>query len=848
MLSNAVSVSDPDNLTLASATVSITTGKFTGDGDVLSALTLGTAITASYNTATETLTLTGSDTLAHYQSVLDSVTFNSTSLNPTDFGSVTSHQVTWVLNDGSVSSSLSTAATTTVSLTSVNNPPTLAGTANATFTEKGAAVTLSSNVTVSDPDNRDLAGATVALTGGTFANDGDVLAAVATGNITVSYNSTSETLLLSGSDTLAHYQSVLDSITFNSTSLNPTEYGSDPTRTVTWVLNDGSGSNNLSTTQTTTVSITAVNNPPTFSNVATGAQFTQGHGAVVLSSAASVSDPDNLKLVGATVSITTGSFAGDGDVLAASTAGTSITASYNSTSEMLVLSGSDTLAHYQSVLDTVSFNSTSLNPTDFGAATSHQVTWVLNDGSASSNLSTAVTSTVSITAVNNPPTLSSVVAAESLIVNHSIVVSPNLSVSDPDNLTLANATVRVTGGTFAGDGDVLAANVSGTAITASYNAATETLTLTGTDTLAHYTSVLDSVTFSSGPNQSNGGANPTRTITWTVNDGSALNNTASAATTVNVSSAKNDFNGDLTSDIAFQDTTAPSIGGSRGGGTTDPTAGDAQIWLISNGAVTTEQTLTAPATNAWRIVGSADFNGDGNSDIVWQNTSTNAPIIWTMNGTTVTGQTTLSNPGSSWTAAATGDFNGDGNPDILFQNVDGTPMIYTMNGTAVTGSTLLPDPGAGWHVAATGDFNGDGKSDIVFQNTDGTPQVWLMNGSVVTAAATLSDPGASWKLVGTADFNHDGNADLLFQNTTTGAPVIWTMNGTSVTSQTTLASPGTGFTLIGAGEYNGSTQPELLFQNTSTGAPVIWTMNGTSVTGSTTLANPGGSNWHAASS
>src|SRR5262249_2240381 len=80
---------------------------------------------------------------------------------------------------------------------------------------------------------------------------------------------------------------------------------------------------------------------------------------------------------------------------------------------------------------------------------------------------------------------------------------PAGTVNAPDSLTLANATVKITGGTFAGDGDVLAASTSGTSISASYNAATETLTLTGSDTLAHYTQVLDSVTFKSGPNPGN---------------------------------------------------------------------------------------------------------------------------------------------------------------------------------------------------------------------------------------------------------------------------------------------------------------------------------------------------------
>ena len=208
-----------------------------------------------------------------------------------------------------------------------------------------------------------------------------------------------------------------------------------------------------------------------------------------------------------------------------STAGTSITASYNAATETLVLSGVDTVAHYQSVLDSVTFTRPSDNPTNYGSNLSRVLTWVVNDGSASSNTERA--------AVHHRGGDGGERCADarrtfrrpcSSAIGQTLTVAPSASVADPDNLTLANATVKVTGGTFAGDGDVLAANVSGTSITASYNAATETLTLTGSDTLAHYQQVLDSVTFSSGANPTNSGANPTRTLTWTINDGAGSNN------------------------------------------------------------------------------------------------------------------------------------------------------------------------------------------------------------------------------------------------------------------------------------------------------------------------------------
>src|SRR5262249_2645466 len=260
-----------------------------------------------------------------------------------------SRVLTWVVNDGSASNSTNAPQFTTIVVTAVNDAPTLTGTADVTYTENTAAVTLAGAASVSDPDNQNVQNATVAITSGAFAGDGDQLSANVGGtNINSSYNAATEKLTLTGSDTLAHYQQVLDTLTFVSTSDNPDNFGSNPTRTVVWTLNDGSASNAI-TTATTTIDIAAINDFPTLTNVATTAQFTENGAALTLSGAATVSDPDNQTLVGATVAITSGTFAGDGDVLAANTAGTNITALYDPNFEILFLSGSDTLAHYQQV-------------------------------------------------------------------------------------------------------------------------------------------------------------------------------------------------------------------------------------------------------------------------------------------------------------------------------------------------------------------------------------------------------------------------------------------------------------------------------------------------------------------
>ena len=51
---------------------------------------------------------------------------------------------------------------------------------------------------------------------------------------------------------------------------------------------------------------------------------------------------------------------------------------------------------------------------------------------------------------------------------------------------------------------------------------------------------------------------------------------------------------------------------------------------------------------SWNIVGSEDFNGDLNSDILWQNSGTGERVIWLMNGTSLSSTVSLGIVGTAW--------------------------------------------------------------------------------------------------------------------------------------------------------------------------------------------------------
>ncbi|MGB7328872.1 MAG: DUF4347 domain-containing protein, partial [Rubripirellula sp.] len=117
---------DVDSTNLQSLTIRIT-DRQNGSNEVLAATTSGTSITASY--AAGTLTLSGSDTIANYQQVLRTVTYN----NSTNPATGTGRTITFVARDGI---SVSEVATTTLTISApLNQTPTDISISNSTVNE-----------------------------------------------------------------------------------------------------------------------------------------------------------------------------------------------------------------------------------------------------------------------------------------------------------------------------------------------------------------------------------------------------------------------------------------------------------------------------------------------------------------------------------------------------------------------------------------------------------------------------------------------------------------------------------------------------------------------------------------
>jgi hypothetical protein len=471
-------------------------------GDTLAATVTGTSITASFNTSTFTLTLSGVDTVTHYQQVLDSITYTSSASDPTSGGTATSRTLTYTAYDGIMNS---IAVTSTIN---VRVNATVTAGATATFTGGGSPVAVGSGLTISDVSSSTLVGATIAITNGRLS--GDILNYTAQNGINGSFNTSTGVLTLNGTATLAQYQAAIASITFSVSPSNadPTNGSASTSRTIAYTVTDG-----IANSSVVTSAITVVHAAPTITAGATPT-YTTGGPAVAIDSTLTLTAPDSSGLISsATVTIATNRVTGD---ILNFVNQNGISGVYSTSSGVLTLSGSATAAQYQAAIDSITFSATSIAST-----ATRGITYVVNDGTASS-----ATSTSTVTVQHPAITIGGTSAGQA--VNDTGTISPFGTVTLTDSAGLQDsATITLTVGGTASDADGL---LSGTGLTK---------TGTGTYSLAAATPAalqasLRALIFTPTANQVAPGSTVTTGFTLGITDtgaGSASNTTTTVVAT-----------------------------------------------------------------------------------------------------------------------------------------------------------------------------------------------------------------------------------------------------------------------------------------------------------------------------
>ncbi|QUW01563.1 FG-GAP repeat protein [Chloracidobacterium sp. MS 40/45] len=251
-----------------------------------------------------------------------------------------------------------------------------------------------------------------------------------------------------------------------------------------------------------------------------------------------------------------------------------------------------------------------------------------------------------------------------------------------------------------------------------------------------------------------------------------------------------------------------------------------------------------PLAGRWKtppVVPPGDFQ-TGNSTVVWRNQTTGETSLWVMQGTTFVRSEALPFVEDCWVVGGTADFNGDGATDLLWRNQDitGFDAVWTFAGLRPTAALpVTPEQtDRNWFIGCTGDFNRDGQPDIVRRNlvTDAV-EVWLMNRLTRSAVVPLVIPGltADERIVGSGDFEGNGQLGLLLHRPAAGTARVVTFIGATAVGSRPLPAPGTEWRLAAVGDYNRDGQADVVWRNERTGQNVIWLLRNLSLVQSVAL-------------
>jgi hypothetical protein len=243
--------------------------------------------------------------------------------------------------------------------------------------------------------------------------------------------------------------------------------------------------------------------------------------------------------------------------------------------------------------------------------------------------------------------------------------------------------------------------------------------------------------------------------------------------------------------------------------------GPEQDWISwSNGVNRTFRDERITANGNYRpILG--DFDGDGNGDIFWYRPGPSADFFdWgTAQGTFVPTTDPIGVDGDYIVAA--GDFDGDGTTDIVWHAPGSANPDYIS--WFVKGERRYVDDEfavSGTYRLVTGDFDGNGRDEIVwYRPGSATDSVWHFSASRVRTSVDITVGGDYRPIPG--DFDGDGFTDILWYGVGSLADGL-TWGSTSRTAFPISPFSVGGTYVTTSGDFNGDSASDIFWHRPGT--------------------------------
>lgn len=232
---------------------------------------------------------------------------------------------------------------------------------------------------------------------------------------------------------------------------------------------------------------------------------------------------------------------------------------------------------------------------------------------------------------------------------------------------------------------------------------------------------------------------------------------------------RGDANGDGVPDVFVQDTSTRAV----------------SLWTLGgDGAISATRNVAVPAAG-FVPAGYGDFGADGFRELLMQNANARQLTLWTLGGadgaTLVRTAPILAangqpfSPASNWIVQGTADFDGDGQLDILARDSGtGVMNVWRMNGRTVasTPSLAAVPSNPAWIIGGVIEGPTPGTTRIFAQNrVNRRIIVWNMNGFSPAGSSFVTDATGAYvqlpvgaSLVGLQRFGGDAAPSLLVRS------------------------------------------------------------------------------------
>jgi hypothetical protein len=239
----------------------------------------------------------------------------------------------------------------------------------------------------------------------------------------------------------------------------------------------------------------------------------------------------------------------------------------------------------------------------------------------------------------------------------------------------------------------------------------------------------------------------------------------------------------------------------------------------------------------------ADFDGDGDEDIVSGDDEGDAVVVWENDGTPFAGGWLSQTVGTRnvINAVAVGDFDGVDGPDIVSVDEDNAVVVWKNDGTPFDDtwdSQVVGTRGDDINDVAVGDFDGNGDLDIVSGDYEHAVVIWRNDGTPFSGGWNSQVVGSkpnTISSVAVGDFNGDEDLDIVCGDEDNEI-TVWENDGTPFNDGWARQVVGTGgpieeeVEVVAVGDFEGDGDPDIASGDASS-LVLVWENDGSPFSG-----------------